>query len=425
MAGLTDTQVKKAKPADAAYRIADSGGLFVFITPAGGKLWRLRYRFNGKEKTLSLGAYPDVSLLEARSARDEAKKSLKSGRDPSAQKRIERLIGRRQSEETFETIAREWHALQKPNWVERHADDVLSSLEDDVFPDIGPLPLRNITAPIVLAVLRQVEQRGAKETARRLRQRISAIFVYAIATGRAEDDPAATVLKAMAPMVKGKQPAVVELGGACALLRATEAVPSHPVTKLAIRLLALTAVRPGTLAATPWAEFADLRDADNIWQIPAARMKLKLQHKEDEERDHLVPLSTQAIETIEVLRKLTGRGTYVFPNGRHAHKPMSENAMGYLINRDGYHHKHVPHGFRSTFSTIMNERYPADRFMIDLMLAHVPKDQVEAAYNRARYLARRKELAQIWADLILPAGSPTADALLAGPRKILTTAAGE
>lgn len=418
---LTEAQVKKVKSSDKAFRLVDSGGLHLFVTPAGGKLWRMRYKFHGKENTLSLGQYPDRSLVEAREARDRAKEVLKHGRDPSVVKKVSRLSVAASNATTFEPVAREWFDLQKPRWAVRHANDVIESLERDVFPDLGTLPLAEIKAPTVLAVLRKVERRGAKETARRLRQRISAVFVYAISSGRAVDDPAAVVMQAMAPIRKGRQPALVDLEAAREMLRRTEQIPAYPVTKLAIRLLALTAVRPGTLAQTPWSEFADLDPDQPVWQIPAERMKLLLQYKDDEARSHIVPLSRQAVETIEAIRSITGKGPYVFPNGRHAHKPMSENAMGYLLNRAGYHQKHVPHGFRSTFSTIMNEKFSADRAIIDFMLGHVPKDNVEGAYNRALYLPRRVELAQIWADLIMHEAPPAGE-LLEGPRKILKRA---
>lgn len=418
MGGLTDMQVKKAKADEKAFRLADEKGLFLFVTTAGAKLWRMRYRFNGKEQTLSLGSYPDVSLTDARRARDTAKDSLKAGRDPGMVKKIDRLVGKQRHSETFETIAREWHDLQKSQWVEVHAADVMTSLKNDVFPTLGHLPIREIDEALVLATLRMVEKRGAKETARRLRQRISAVFVYAIASRRAERDPAAIVAGAMAPIQKGRQPAITNLDAARAMLRAIETTPAHPVTKLAIRLLALTALRPGTLIRTPWAEFDQLDEAAPVWTVPALRMKLKKQFKDDEDRDHLVPLPRQAIELIDVLRDLTGKGPYVFPNQRHAHKPMSENAMGYLINRAGYPGRHVPHGFRSTFSTVMNDVMPADSKVIDFMLAHVPKDKIEATYNRGLYLPRRTQLAQQWADLILE-GAPSAEELLHGPRKIL------
>ncbi|AAL49576.1 unknown [Sinorhizobium phage PBC5] len=419
MSALTDKQIKNAKKADKDYKLADGGGLNLFVLSTGTKSWRLRYRFDGKEKTLVIGNYPDVSLADARGEREAAKETLKSGRDPNVVKKIEKAIGKQQAADTFEVLAREWHKLQKPTWVEKHASDVLDSLVNDVFPIIGQMPIRDIDAPTVLGVLRLVEQRDAKETARRIRQRISAIFVYGIASGRASEDPAAVVRGAMAPMKKGRQPAITNLDKAREMLVATWKTPSHPVTKLGLRLLTLTAVRPGTLISTPWTELDEVDESDPVWVIPAARMKLLLQHKDDETRDHLIPLSKEAMETITVLRSLTGRGPFVLPNGRHAHKPMSENALGYLLNRSGYHHKHVPHGFRSTFSTVMNERYPADRQVIDLMLAHTPKDKVEGAYNRAEHLERRKELAQIWDGLIITKDMPTAQELLTGPRKNL------
>jgi integrase len=285
--------------------------------------------------------------------------------------------------------------------VEQHAYDILHSLERDVFPDLGAAPIKSISAANVLSVLRKIENRHALETARRIRQRISAAFVYAIASGRAENDPAAAVQKAMKPIRKGRQPALTDLEQAREILRRAEATPASPVTKLALRLLALTALRPGTLITTPWVELDDLDPGTPVWQVPAARMKLRLQYKDDEARDHLVPLARQAVDVIKALRKLTGRTPYLFPNQRHAHRPASENAMGYLLNRAGYHHRHVPHGWRATFSTVMNERYKHDRHIIDLMLAHMPKDSVEVAYNRAEHLERRIELAQAWADLIM------------------------
>lgn len=410
---LTDTAIRKAKPGDKPYKMADSGGLHLYVSTAGGKLWRFRYLYTGKEKLLSLGPYPDISLVDARAARDAAKTTLREGRDPSIQKKLRKLAHVTSTANTFEAIAREWYELNKGQWVDRHADDVITSLEREVFPVLGNIPVADIKAPEVLAVLRGIEAR-AKETARRVRQRMSAVFVYAISSGRAENDPAATVQKAMAPMVKGRQPAITDLDAAREMLAKAEAEKAHPVTRLALRFIALTVVRPGTLITTPWSEWLDLEDS--VWRIPAARMKLRLQHKDDDSRDHLVTLSRQALEVVESLRTITGRGPIVFPNARHAHRPMSENAIGYLLNRAGYHHRHVPHGWRATFSSVMNERFPADKPIINLMLAHVPKDKVEGAYNRALHLDRRRELAQAWADLILKDARPAAD-LLTGPRK--------
>lgn len=418
---LTDVAARKAKPAEKPYKLADAGGLFLFITPAGGKLWRLKYRYPDhkgalREKLLSIGPYPDIGLAEAREARDAAKRLLRDGRDPGVAKRLRVAENVASAADTFEVTAREWHALKAPQWEAVHAADVLTSLERDVFPVIGRDPVRGIEAPAVLDLLRGIEKRGSVETAHRVRQRISAVFVYAIAKGVAKDDPAAIVKGALKPVVRGKQPAITDLDEAREMLRRAEGMPAHPVTKVALRFLALTVVRPGTLVDTPWEELADLDPAAPVWRIPPGRMKMRLHHKADATREHWVPLVPQAMDCLAVLRKLSGRGLLVFPNARHPHRPMSENAIGYLLNRAGYHQRHVPHGWRATFSTILNERFKADRQVIDLMLAHVPKDKVEAAYNRAAHLERRRELAQTWADLLLD-GFPPAASLIEGRRR--------
>ncbi|MEN5278128.1 integrase arm-type DNA-binding domain-containing protein [Brucella sp. TWI432] len=414
---LTDSAIKKAKPQDKGFRLTDSGGLSLEVTPSGGKLWRLRFRKEGKQQMLSLGKYPDVSLAEARAERDKLKSGLKQGIDPSRTRRIEKLLPKTNSGDSFEEIARVWHGVNAPLWTERHGEDVIGSLERLVFPDLGSFPITEITAPLVLATLQKIEKGGgktakgkkrgpAKETARRVRQRMSAVFVYAIASGKAVSDPAAIVQGAMAPVKKGRQPAITNLEDAKRLLKATDGIPAHPVTRLALRLLALTGLRPGTLITTPWSELNEIDQNEAIWRVSAERMKLRLHQKEDDANEHWVPMSRQAMEIIRILRSLTGKGPFAFPNTRHAHKPMSENAIGYLQNRAGFLHRHVPHGWRSTFSTIMNEKLPQDRHIIDLMLAHKPKDKVEAAYNRAQHISRRREIAQLWADLLLDGATP-------------------
>jgi integrase len=394
---LTDTKVRNAKPRDKGYKIADSGGLHLFVSPAGGKLWRYRYEFGGKEKLLSLGPYPENTLLDARVSRDAARAILREGRDPAIAKKQNRLIVAKQVKETFATVGREWFAANRKRWSAVHAQDVKRQLERDVYPVIGEYPVRDLKPQDILHTLKAIEERGAVETAHRARQRISAIFAFAMASDKADTNPAIIVAGALSAIVKGRQPAITDLAKARQILVDVDTTPGHIVTKLAIRLLALTAVRPGVIAGAPWAE---LSPGQTVWTVPAQRMKLRLGMKNDERRDHLVPLSRQAVEVIECIRTITGDGPMAFPNHRHAHKPMSENAMAYMLNRAGYHHRHVPHGWRATFSTIMNERFPNDRAIIDLMLAHVPKDEVESAYNRAAYLPRRVELAQLWADLI-------------------------
>lgn len=333
---LTDAQIKKSKSGEKPYKLSDSGGLFLLIATSGSKLWRLKYRFGGKEKLLSIGPYPETSLIDARAAREAARAMLREHRDPGVDKKLKKLAGVSSATNSFEVVAREWHEKNKSRWTDHHAQDVIYSLEKDVFPHLGNVPIRDITAPSVLAVLRLIEKRPAIDLARRVRQRMSKVFVYGISSGVADGDPAAVVLDAMVPLQKGRQPAITNLETAREIVAKVDNEVAHPVTKLAHRLLALTTVRPGTLTGTPWSEFAAIDPADPVWTIPAARMKLKKSKKEDEAHDHLVPLSRQALEVIAELRTLTGRGPLVFPNTRHSHKPMSENAIGYLLNQAGY-----------------------------------------------------------------------------------------
>ena len=400
---LTDKEVRSAAKKERAYRLSDGRGLHLQVEMTGSKLWRYRYEFGGKEKMLALGAYPDVSLAQARERRDGARKLLEEGRDPSTERKLRRVRGLASSADTFQTLALAWLEQRGPIWDERHVHNVRASLYNHVFPTLGALPIREITSPMVLSVLRAIEKQGSGATARAVRQRISAVFVFAIASGLAESDPAAVVVKAMAPVQRGRQPAKTDLPGVREVLKAGEEREAFAVTKLALRLLALTAVRPGELRGMRWAEVEGLDGSSPLWRIPKERMKMR--------EEHVVPLSPQAVAVLEAVKPLTGKSPLVFPSMRHAHKPLSANAIGYLLNRAGYGAQHVPHGFRAAFSTVMNERHPADRAIIDLMLAHKPKDKVEAAYNRAEHNARRRELAQIWADLLLE-GRPEAAALV-------------
>jgi len=435
---LTDIQARKAQPRDKDYKLADAGGLYLFVTARGSKSWRLKYRFAGKEKRLVFGQYPEISLSEARDLRDEARREVREHRDPAVEKRKRKLAAAAAAIETFEKLARAWHTLQAPRWAPVHAADVITSLENDIFPDLGKLPIPAIDGPVILATLRKVEARGSIETARRLRQRISAIFGYAISEGIADHDPASGIVRALKPLPKkGRQPAITKLDDVRKVLVAAEASGATPVVKLASRLLALTAARPGVIRGVIWEEFEDIdwesaelaAEASPLWRIPAARMKLILDRKDEEAFEHLVPLSREAVAVLRAMRKLTGRNRLVFPSQRHTHRPMSENAIGYLYNRVGFHGRHVPHGWRAAFSTIMNEKAERDARaagqkahaeldakVIDLMLAHVPKDRVEAAYNRAAFMDRRVEIAQEWADM-LSEGLPEPETLLDGNRR--------
>jgi integrase len=402
---LSDAKIRAAKPRPNPYKLSDANRLYLLVTPAGGKLWRWNYVYDGKQKSMAFGAYPLVSLADARGKRDEAYTLLCEGHDPGVAKRLKIEANLEASRQTFERTAREWYENARAQWATIHASDVIRSLERDVFPAIGALPIAQLTPPLILGVLREIEARGAIETAKRIRQRISAVFVYAIAQGIAHSDPAEKLGAVLKPLRKGRQPAITELAPLKKMILAAEDDFARPVTRLALRFLALTAVRPSELRGAHWDEFDDLNGKEPLWRIPASRMKGDLDRKDEIDGDHLVPLTPQAVAVLKALWPLTGGGDLVFPSNRHTHKPMSENAIGYLLNRAGYHGHHVPHGFRAAFSTIMNEwaeRHGKDhdRKVIDLMLAHVPKERVEGVYNRASYLPRRREIATAWSAML-------------------------
>jgi integrase len=427
---LTDIKVRNAKPSEKDYKLADSGGLYLYVTTKGYRSWRMKYRFAGREKRLTFGPYPEVSLVEAREKRDQAKRQLRDHRDPAIEELKRKLAAAADHAETFETVARRWHAMHEARWTPVHANDVIKSLEREIFPSLGNMPISQLDAPLVLATLRRIEARGSLETAKRVRQRMSAVFIHAISEGICATDPAAIVAKAMKPARKSsKQPAIAEVQELRTLLRKVESSGASPVTKIGSRLLALTAVRPAVLRGAQWEEFegidwsvgAAAAEAYPAWRIPSRRMKLVLERKDEASYEHVVPLSRQAVEALLAIRPLTGRNKLVFPSERHAHRAMSENAIGYLYNRCGYHGRHVPHGWRAAFSTIMNERAEregraGDRAVIDLMLAHVPANKVEGVYNRAAYMERRREIAQEWADRLTEGLAPANDLLL-GPRR--------
>ncbi|MBN8803850.1 MAG: integrase arm-type DNA-binding domain-containing protein [Sphingopyxis terrae] len=417
---LTDVQIKKAKPTDKAYKMADSGGLFLLVSTTGNRSWRLKYRFGGKEKLLTFGPYPDVSLIRARELREAAKATLRDGRDPAVEKKQAAAARTLAASNTFEACAREWHALNAPRWSPVHAGNVIDSMEADLFPAIGALPIKDVTEALLLDALRKVENRGAIETAHRLRQRASGVFAFAAAGGLRTGDPAAVVKSLLKPKPKaGKQPALTDLKECRQLIYDMEWERGSPITKLANRLLALTAVRSAVQRYARWTEFEGLDGDAPIWRIPPGTMKLALKLKDDITYEHIVPLSRQAVETIEAMHGLTGHLPFVFPNERHGHRPMSENTVrGMMIRVKGekYKHRHCPHGWRSAFSSIMNEwrrreGRPDDREVINLMLAHVVEDKVEGAYNRAAHMDRRRELAQIWADMLLEDIQPAAHVL--------------
>ncbi|MGR6329193.1 tyrosine-type recombinase/integrase [Sphingomonas sp. XXL09] len=390
---LNNAVVKAARPRAAAYKLTDAGGLHLYVAPTGLRSWRWRFRIDGREQLLTIGSFPDVSLDQARSRRDGAAAARARGEDPRAVSTVGDIGGPR----TFEEEARRWYQHMLPRWTEVHAGDVLASLDRDVFPAIGAMPIGAITPPVVLNAMRSVEQRGRRETARRICQRISAVFRFAIAEGIVDNDPAQHVGRAlMPPRPARRQPALLRAAEARELLNAVDQLGGADIIKAASRFLALTAVRLAAVRGACWDEIEDLDGDAPLWRVPAARMKLARAKKDDAANDHLVPLSRQAAQLLRSLRTSSNDSGLIFA-GR-AGGQMGEAAIGALYARAGFTGRHVPHGWRATFATVLNELQPEARSAIDRALAHAPKDKVEAAYNRAELLERRRDLFQAWAD---------------------------
>ncbi len=434
---LTDKAVRAAIAKDKPYKLSDREGLFLFVSTSGHKSWRFKYRKDGKEQLMTLGSYPEVSLRDAREKQNTARKILREGRDPRHVKKRAKLVGVVDSLMTLEVVARRWHALNQSKWKPVHASDVIRSLERDVFPHLGNMPMDEIDKPTLLAVLRRIEKREAFETARRVKQRIAKIYRFASSEGANLINPGDDINDALKPVPPAKRhPALVEVNAIRQMLLAIDQAGASPVTRLAGRFLALTAQRPGMIRNMQWSEVtgidwaredADVGDA--MWIVPSDKIKQELHLRADESFEHPVPLSRQAVETLRAVWRRTGRGPYAFPGARSIHKPMSENAIGYLYNREGYQGRHVPHGWRSSFSTIMNEQFEreagqdirlhGDRLVIDLMLAHTPNGMSasELRYNRAAYMPRRRELTQVWADKIMENALPAAQIISTPSRK--------
>lgn len=383
---LTDIAVKRLKPQEKPYRKADAGGLAIRVLPNGSKLWQFRYRVGGRENTLSIGPYPEISLAQARSARDKAKTELRANRDPNITRKQEKAAAAG-VKNRLQSVGEDWLNANMGRWTPKHGGQVRSTLEQFVWPKLGNVPVAEITPPMILAVVRDIEKRAAIETSRRVLQRISAVFIHAIAHGLTDSNPAANLKSVLPPVVHQKRPAITELPGLYQLFADVESMPARPTTLLALRFLALTGVRPGEVCGALWSEIEG-----DIWNIPAERMKMK--------RAHAVPLSRQALDVLDVLRELTGNAPYLFPSQHNVNRPLSGNALGYCLNRAGYQGVHCPHGFRSSLSTIMNSRRPQDGAFIELILAHEKNDKIAAAYNRAQHVEERRAILQEWADII-------------------------
>jgi len=395
---LTDTAIRNAKPGitptgkttDKPYKMGDAGGLYLEVAPSGGKWWRLKYRHGGKEKRLSLGVYPDVSLKDARQRRDDARKLLANDVDPAENRKATKAAKVERAGNSFEVIAREWYAKNSPGWAENHGKRILQRLERDLFPWIGGRPIAEITAPELLAVLRRIEERGAVETAHRAHQNCGQVFRYAIATGRAERDPSPDLKGALPPVKEKHLAAITDPKQIGALLRAMDDYQGQFVTKCALRLAPLVFVRPGELRNAEWAEF-DLNKAE--WNIPAERMKMR--------EPHLIPLSAQAVAILRELHPLTGEGRYLFPSARTRGRPMSDNAILSALRRMGFEKDEMSgHGFRAMARTVLDEVLQVRPDYIEHQLAHAVRDPNGRAYNRTAHLGERRKMMQLWADYL-------------------------
>lgn len=387
---LTDTTIRTAKPGAKPAKLFDERGLFLLVAPTGGKWWRFKYRFEGKEKLLSLGTYPDVSLKDARERRDDARKQIADGIDPSHSRKAQKAMRQIQAANSFEAVAREWYSKHSPNWVDAHGSRIIRRLERDIFLDLGARPIADITAPELLAVIRKIEARGALETAHRALGNCGQVFRYAVATGRAVRDPSGDLRGALPP-VKGEHfAAVTDPALVPQILRAIDGYKGSAVVSCALRLAPLVFVRPGELRGAEWAEI-DLDGAE--WRIPGARMKLGI--------DHIVPLSTQAVAILREIQPLTGAGRFVFPSARTSTRPMSDNAILAALRRMDIPKEEMSgHGFRAMARTILDEVLGVRPDLIEHQLAHAVRDANGRAYNRTAHLPARREMMQQWADYL-------------------------
>jgi len=386
---LNDMKIRKAQATEKPLKLFDGDGLFLFVTPKGGKLWRLKYRFDGKEKLLSLGTYPEIGLADARERKDEARKLLAQGRDPGIVRKAQKQAETSETE-TFEVIAREWHAKFTPTWTPGHSTKILNAITRDLFPWIGARPIKDLKAPELLTTLRRIESRGTLETAHRVRGLMGQIFRYAVATGRAERDPAADLRGALPQPGEKHHAAITDPKEVAPLLRAIDGYTGHFVVKCALRIAPLVFVRPGELRHAEWAEI-NLDEA--TWNIPGEKMKMK--------EPHLVPLCCQAVEILKDLHPLTGSGRYVFPSARSLARPMSENAILAALRRMGYSKNEMTgHGFRAMARTILDEVLQVRIDFIEHQLAHAVKDPNGRAYNRTAHLSERRKMMQKWADYL-------------------------
>jgi integrase len=387
---LTELALKAAKPKEKIYKLADGRGLYIEINPTGSMYWRMKYRYAGKEKRISLGVYPEVSLKNARIALLKAREQLANGVDPSELRKVRKAAQISSATNSFQAVGEEWFSKQKPIWAEKHWTKVQWMLEKNLYPWLGQRPISEITAPELLAVLRRIESRGAIETAKRTKQVAGQVFRFAVATGRTERDPSQDLKDALAASVKKHLAAITEPKAVGPFLCALDAYQGTPIIRAALQMAPLTFVRPGELRNAQWSEI-NFDTAE--WRIPAERMKAR--------QPHIVPLSRQALEVLQELHLITGRGVYLFPSPRSPRRPMSDNAVLSAMRRMGVGKEEMcGHGFRAMARTILDEilNYRVD--WIEHQLAHAVKDANGRAYNRTSHLEGRRKMMQGWADYL-------------------------
>lgn len=386
---LTDVTIKNAKAGAKPVRLFDGGGLYLELAPSGGRWWRLKYRFSGKEKRLSLGTYPDTSLKVARDRRDEARRLLADGTDPAIERKADKLAAQLEAERAFKRVALAWLDHQSARWAPDTKAGVLASLEADAFPVLGPMPIADIRARDVMVMVRKIEARGVGETAARVLQRVRSVFRFAVREEWIETNPTLDVMAA--EVLKPRQVkhrAALPDAELPEFLTKLDAYAGDSATAHALRLLLLTTVRPGELRGARWSEF-DIPGAR--WRIPAERMKMKA--------EHLVPLSRQALDVLQAAAALRNESGLVFPSPYYPGKPLSENTLNSALARMGFKGIATAHGFRALFSTVANE-CGHDGDVIERQLAHVERNDVRAAYHRSTYLTQRADLVQWWADYL-------------------------
>lgn len=389
---LTDIKCKSTKPTEKPQKLGDSGGLYLHVMPSGSKYWRMKYRIHGKEKLLALGVYPETTLSDAREKRDAARKLVIQGIDPSAHKQETKHLATLNSKNTFEPLAREWHSKNLAKWTEKHGQDIITRLEKDIFPEIGNLPVRDITAPRLLLAIRKMEERGAHELARRARGTCEQIFAYGIGIGKADRNIALDLRGTLEAFKRGHYAAFdfTELPTFLAKLQKNDA-RLYPQTIRATKLLMLTFVRTAELINATWDEF-DLEK--KVWNIPIERMKMR--------RPHLVPLSNQVLELLKEQKDDTKvlQTPYVFPSQIEPRKPMSNGTILGGIKRLGYKGQMTGHGFRALAMSTIKEKLNYRHEVIDLQLAHEKKNKIDAAYDRAQFIQERTKMMQEWADYL-------------------------